>query len=169
MKKRPPRKTGKTTPTRARARFGAPRRQPKAQPKVVPWRKAALVVKEKHTLQRLEKFLELLKVHGQINVACRQAVIAGRAMGKQTYYDMRKQYPDFAEEADEAIAQCGDELEAAGVSCARMAVKDPRYIPMLKAALQHLRGWGKREREERREHLPGDQAPNRIEGGLALE
>jgi hypothetical protein len=102
----------------------------------------------KDTLQRLEKVIELLKVHGVINVACRQSIIAGRALSKQTYYEMRHDYPDFTEETDDAIAQSVEELEASGMACARMAQRDPRYIPMLRMALEVKAGWSRAQRIE---------------------
>lgn len=120
----------------------------------------------KDTIARLEKCLELLKVHGVINVACRQSIVAGRALSKQTYYEMRQQHPDFVEESDEAIAQSIEELEASGMACARMAQRDPRYLPMLKFALQVKAKW----RESQHLEVTGkDDGPIRHAGELTVK
>lgn len=128
-------KTTKTPPTRAR----------EAVPASKAWRSAK---RDKDTLARLAKVIDLLKIHGIVAVACRQAIVAGRGLSKRTYYEMRANHPDFADEVEEAISQAVEELEASGMACARLAQKDPRYLPMLKFALQVKAGWLPRQRIE---------------------
>lgn len=125
-------RTNRTTPTRARAREHT-------------WRDA---VTKGDARERLERCLSLLRIHGIINVACRQAQFAGKSLSKSTFYEMRASHPDFEREVQEAMGQAVEELEADGMACARLARKDPRYLPMLKFALQVKAGWTPKERVE---------------------
>lgn len=125
-------KTAKTVPTRGRA-------------KEKTWRNAT---RQRDTLERLEKCLALLRVHGIKNVACRQSIVAGRGLSKRTFHEMLDAYPDFAAEVKEAIDQASEELEATGWACAQMAKKDPRYQPSLLLALRAKCGWVPKERVE---------------------
>jgi hypothetical protein len=124
-------RTKRTDSTRARADDG--------------WRASPI---QRDAKERLEKCLGLLRIHGVINVACRQSQIAGRSLSKSTFYEVRRDYPDFDKEVQEAIEQSVEELEADGMACARLARKDPRYLPMLKFMLQAKAGLSTKERVE---------------------
>jgi hypothetical protein len=136
-------RTNRTTPTRARAREHT-------------WRDA---VTKGDARERLERCLSLLRIHGIINVACRQAQFAGKSLSKSTFYEMRASHPDFEREVQEAMGQAVEELEADGMACARLARKDPRYLPMLKFALQVKAGWTPKERVE---HVGAGGGPIRV-------
>lgn len=88
------------------------------------------------TLARLEKVLELLSVHGFVETACRQGHCS-----KRTFYEFKERYPDFVEEVEQATARARTELEATGWSCARKALTDPRYNPVLIFTLKAKAGW----------------------------
>lgn len=125
-------RTNRTTPTRARAREHT-------------WRDA---VTKGDARERLERCLSLLRIHGIINVACRQAQFAGKSLSKSTFYEMRASHPDFEREVQEAMGQAVEELEATGWACAQMAKKDPRYQPSLLLALRAKCGWVPKEHVE---------------------
>ena len=108
--------------------------EPRLVPEASDWRDDPSVRPD--TIARLDKVLELLAVHGVVETACRQAHCS-----KATFYDFRERHPEFAAEAEDAAARAVPELEATGWACARKALSDPRYLPMLRFALAAKAGW----------------------------
>ncbi len=88
------------------------------------------------TIAHLEAALKFLATHGIIRTACKQA-----KLGPATFYDFRRRYPDFAEEAREAMQEAVQGLEAVGFACARKALTDPRYQPTLIFTLKAKAKW----------------------------
>ena len=147
-------KSGQTEQSHARARGdgdGGNGQAFKRDPDLFSWEADERITSR--SCRRVRRVLELLTGHGVISTACRQA-----GLSRTQFAEFRNRHPALDLAVEVAIDAAVADTEAIAFACAKMAIKDPRYLKALEMVLKCKGGWRETQRFE---HTGEDGGPIR--------